>query len=165
MAEANQVSFHNILNIALTNETLGAKFYATIAANTEDEGARNIFNKLAEEEKKHRHLFQELIEKYKDKADNNPLPSNKSAYFKFLAENNIFATIIEAFKKHDRDFSDIAPKDALSVGIQAEKDSILLYQELFANTTDEALREAISNLLEEEKMHLLELRQQLEEMF
>lgn len=163
MAETNEISFYDVLNIALANETLGAKFYGTMAAITENDDTRDIFNKLAEEEKEHRHLFQELIEKHKDKTGEQKFPGNKSDYFKFLAQNNIFATIIEAFKEQDRDFSDIDPKDALSIGIQAEKDSILLYQELFAGTSDESLKQAISNLLEEEKKHLLELRQQLEE--
>jgi rubrerythrin len=163
MSETKTINLYDVLSVALTNETLGAKFYAAMAGNSEKEDVRDVFYKLAEEEKEHRHLFQTLIEQYKDNTEYETISGNKIAYFKFLAENNIFATIIEAFKQRDKDFSDIGPKDALSIGIQAEKDSILLYQELYESTSHESVKEAISKLLEEEKMHLLELRQQLEE--
>ncbi len=163
MSETKTINLHDVLSIALTNEILGAKFYAAMAGNAEKEDVRDVFHKLAEEEKEHRHLFQTLLEQYKKDIERETVSGNKPAYFKFLAENNIFATIIEAFKQRDQDLSDIGPKDALSIGIQAEKDSILLYQELFASTGNESVKEALNKLLEEEKMHLLELRQQLEE--
>lgn len=159
-----EVTLQKVLQIAVANESLGAKFYATMAGNAQDDKTRDVFHKLAEEEKEHRSLFQKLVEQHEENTGGEVFSHNKGAYFKFLADNNIFATIIHAFEERDQDFTDIPPKDALSVGIQAEKDSILLYQELFASTTDEAVKEAISTLLEEEKMHLLELRQQLEEM-
>jgi len=163
MTATKQITLHDILGAALVNETLGAKFYATMAGNAEDDDVRDIFHKLAEEEREHRHLFQTLIEQHKNGSEIETIPGNKSAYFKFLADSNIFATIIEAFKQRDQELSDIGPKDALSIGIQAEKDSILLYQELFFSTADDSVKEAVSKLLEEEKIHLLELRQQMED--
>ncbi|MDA8234883.1 MAG: hypothetical protein M0Z31_08825 [Clostridia bacterium] len=55
-------------------------------------------------------------------------------------------------------------KDALAVGIQAEKDAILLYHELYQNTENPETKEVLSKLLEEEKMHLVDLRDYMEEM-
>lgn len=46
----------------------------------------------------------------------------------------------------------------------AEKDSILLYHELLQRARDSRVKDMLSKLLEEEKMHLVELREQYEEM-
>jgi rubrerythrin len=58
----------------------------------------------------------------------------------------------------------MSPAEALAIGIQAEKDSILLYQGIFNQSKSQAVRNALSILLEEEKRHLVELREHLEEM-
>jgi len=70
MTETKQITLHDVLGAALVNETLGAKFYATMAGNAEEEDVRDIFHKLAEEEKEHRHLFQTLIEQHKNGREN-----------------------------------------------------------------------------------------------
>lgn len=55
------------------------------------------------------------------------------------------------------------PAEALALGILAEKDSILLCQGIYNQANSQVVREMMSRLLEEEKMHLVELRDQMEE--
>nr|WP_269438228.1 ferritin family protein [Phosphitispora fastidiosa] len=45
-----------------------------------------------------------------------------------------------------------------------EKDAILFYQELYNSTGSEKVRDTLSKLLEQEKMHLVELRDSMDEM-
>lgn len=45
-----------------------------------------------------------------------------------------------------------------------EKDAILFYSELYRKTSLEKVKEALSRLLEEEKKHLVELRESMEEL-
>lgn len=162
MTGTANLSLHDVFKIALANETLGAKFYGTMAFAATDKKAKEVFNKLADQKEEQQIFFQRLMDGKEYEISKEGLSNNKSMYFKFLAKNNILATLIEAFKEQDRDFTDIELKDALSVGIQAEKDSILLYYELLDGISDQSFKQIITGLLDKGKVHLLELRQQLE---
>ena len=83
--------------------------------------AKDVFNKLAQEETEHCKFFASLAEQ----SDKNEIIEQKSAaYLKTLLEANVFPVDING----NVDIK--SPHEALTIGIQAEKDSILLYQEL-----------------------------------
>jgi len=52
----------------------------------------------------------------------------------------------------------------VAIGIQAEKDAILIFHELTTRTRSEKIKKILYDLLEEEKIHLVELRGYLEEL-
>ena len=155
---SEQITIPEVYKIALSNELRGAAFYAAMAKRSKNNETSDIFHKLAEEEKEHHRLFQMLIEKSGDTREDNVLNSERAVFLKSLFNNNVFPADAEELTGH------ITPRDALSLGIQAEKDSILLYHELLEQTDNKEVKEMLSKLLLEEKIHLVELREQLEEM-
>lgn len=150
-----QLSSSDIARLAMLNEEKGARFYKTMANKADSQQAKEIFNKLSQEEMEHRKFFASLAEQ---KVISEHLEQGTISYLRAILESNVFPVAV------DGEVDIKSPKDALALGIQAEKDSILLYQELFNNTTSEETKKVLSQLLQEEKMHLLELRQQMEEL-
>ncbi|SFG70832.1 Rubrerythrin [Desulfotomaculum arcticum] len=155
---SNQVTMPEVYKIALNNELRGAGFYSSMARRSKNSATADIFHKLSEEEKEHHRLFQMLLDKTGDTSKDSILGSETAAFLKSLFKTSVFPA--DAEELTDR----ITPEEALSIGIQAEKDSILLYHELFTQTENNEIQAMLSKLLLEEKMHLVELREQLEEM-
>ena len=154
----DQLTMPEVYKIALNNELRGASFYSSMSRRVKNNNTADIFHKLSEEEKEHHRLFQILLEKTADTPKDNLLSSETAAFLKSLFKNSVFPADVEELTGH------ITPEEAMFMGIQAEKDSILLYHELFTQTANNEIKAMLSKLLLEEKMHLVELREQLEEM-
>lgn len=148
----------DVYKLAITNELRGASFYSLMAQKSQNPKTKDIFHKLSEEEKEHHKLFTNMLEQVAKNPNLKSLKREAASYIKTLVENSVFPVDIEGLTKTT------SPEQALALGIQAEKDSILLYHELFEYAQDESVRNMLHNLLQEEKMHLLELRQQYEEL-
>lgn len=146
-----------ITQMAITMEEKGMHFYRWAAGQFHDISIKNMFLRLAEEEKEHAGIFKKILSLPESAA---PLKTNRESYFRLLADaGDIFPNHSEI--THDNIKS---PVDALAFGIQAEKDAILFYQELYNSTESEKVRDILSKLLEEEKLHLVELRDSMDEM-
>ncbi|MDD4237497.1 MAG: ferritin family protein [Desulfotomaculaceae bacterium] len=146
-----------IVRVAMRIEEKGARFYSAMSGRTEDERARQIFLKLADEEKEHVKVFQKLLGSY---ADDEFLEPEVSDYLNAVLQENIFPVDGEPGQA-DRKVGNM--KDALAIGVQAEKDAILAYHELLSRIRSESGRKLLYGLIEEEKMHLIELRSYYEE--
>lgn len=146
-----------IIRIAMRIEEKGASFYSAMAGRTEDKRARQIFIKLAYEEKEHIKVFQKLLGSY---ADDEFLDPEVSDYLNAVLQENLFPVDVEPGQA-DRKIETM--KGALAIGVQAEKDAILAYHELLSRTRSENGRKLLYSLIEEEKMHLIELRSYYEE--
>ncbi len=141
------------LKIAMNIEEEGLEFYSILMKNAKDAKAREIFSKLASAEKKHMALFQKMYSEITSPA--NPVQGcedyTMDLYLKDLVDTGIFAKKGEAKRIVAEIKTDI---DALKVGIQAEKDSILYYTEAAKNTRHEGGKKAFEQLTDEEKKHL-----------
>ncbi len=141
------------LKIAVNMEEEGLAFYSTLAKSVKDAKVKEVFSKLANEEKDHLDNFK--------KAYNELTASQPSAqgcedyevdeYIKHLVETGVFTQKEEARRLSAEIKTDI---DALRVGIQAEKDAILYYSEAARNTRNEKGKKAFDFLVSEEKKHL-----------
>lgn len=147
-----------IARIAMTIEEKGSNFYTALAGKTEDERAKQVFLKLAEEEKEHRRVFEKILSTYEG---DEVLEQEASGYLTAVLKGSVFPGS-STLKRFVEEISTV--KDALAIGIQAEKDAILLYHELMVRTKSEKARKMLYDLLEEEKMHLIELRNYFEEL-
>ena len=79
------------------------------------------------------------------------------------SENKLLNTIVSAGVFQDLAGGEVLSAiDALAIGIQAEKDSILLYHEIYKQVKSQVAKSMLSILLEEEKMHLVSLREQMD---
>lgn len=82
-------------------------------------------------------------------------------YLKYLVDTGIFTQKGEARRLAAEIKTDI---EALKIGIQAEKDSILYYTEAAKNTKYEAGRKTFEQLVNEEKKHVKLLAEQMKEL-
>jgi rubrerythrin len=148
--------------IAQNMEKHGLEFYQRAAARAKDTATRDLFLRLAEDEKKHLARFEELEEilqadrrakkGYTDDAD-------LAAYIDRLVETQVFADEGTAARLADQARSDY---EALAVAIRAERDSILFYQEMMSFIESNLARAAFSTILDEERAHLRILGDQSE---
>ena len=148
------------LKIAMNIEEEGLEFYSILMKSARDAKVKEIFSKLASAEKKHLALFQKIYIEITSPA--NPAQGCEDytvdLYLKGLVDTGIFTKKGEARRLATEIKTDI---DALKIGIQAEKDSILYYSEAAKNTKHEGGRKVFEQLTNEEKKHLKILAEQL----
>lgn len=153
-----QIKLSDIARIALSMEEKGYKFYSTLAERVNDVRQKQMLIKLAEDEKEHRKLFEKIIMGY---SDDETLDVESSSYLRSIQKDSVFPELtgVEDFAGGLHSL-----KDVVALGIQAEKDAILIFHELTTRTRSEKIKKILYDLLEEEKMHLVELRNYLEEL-
>lgn len=148
------------LKIAMNIEAEGLEFYSILMKSAKDDKAKDVFSQLAAAEKKHLALFEKMYSEI-------PSPANQvqgyedytvDLYLKDLVDTGIFTKKGEAGRLATEIRTDI---DALKVGIQAEKDSILYYTEAVKTTKHEGGKKAFEQLITEEKKHLQKLSELL----
>lgn len=156
MSDSN-MTVAEVVQMAVNMETKGMHFYNWVSKQFDVKEVKDIFIRLSEEEKDHVRVFKKLLEMPDTEQK---LGAGTGKFMKLIgASGDIFP--------HHSDVSDMdinSPVEALAVGIQAEKDAILLYQELYNQTESQEVKKTLSKLLEEEKMHLLELRDYMDEL-
>jgi rubrerythrin len=147
------------LKLAIAIEERGEFFYRQSMFKVADSFAKTLLEKLAEDEKDHRAIFQELYREFlknKDKFDDEYLyDQDVTAYFNAIAHTMIFPdereqrSIIERLQKVE---------DIIKFAIQVEKDSILLYTQMIISSKMLEAKDAFRKLLKEEKKHLVDLQ-------
>lgn len=154
------------LKMAIGIERRGERFYILSAEKIEqrDKDAANMLKQLASDEAEHAKVFQELYDsafEVKDDFDDTYLfESEVVAYFNSMVKNLIFPSDEEQDNILDG-IEDV--EDVLKLGIQAEKDSILFYTEMIIHSKYVEAKNAFRKLLKEEKKHLRDLTERLEE--
>lgn len=146
-----------VTRMAVEMEAKGEKFYHWAAQQFQKQEVRNMFLRLSEEEKEHVKIFSKLLN---EKEAEQKIDKNTSKYFSMLTK---FGDIFP----HHGDITHVKIKsaaDALAIGIEAEKDAILFYQELYDKADSQEVKQVLSKLLQEEKMHLIELRESMYEL-
>lgn len=145
------------LKIAENIENEGLRFYTEAMNNAENEEIKNIFKMLADEEKGHAALFAKLYNDAKKESENNDdyiYDETTSAYLSALSETALFNTngITNEKLKYVKD-----SKEALLMGMQAEKDAVLLYTKMYQVSKFENTKKYLEKLIDEENNHLEKL--------
>ncbi|MBM4053905.1 MAG: DUF2202 domain-containing protein [Planctomycetes bacterium] len=148
------------LKIAINMEKEGLAFYSTMRDNTKDAKAKEIFAKLAEEEQEHMDTFRRIYDSLSSSQEQTSGCEDYTAeeYLKHLIDTGVFTRKDKAKKLALQTKSDI---DALKIGIQAEKEAILYYQEALLHTKNKEGKKAFKQLIHEEKQHLGILAKQI----
>ena len=151
-----ELTVGEVTQMAILMEEKGMNFYRWAAGQFDEASIKNMYSRLAEEEKEHARVFQKILESVDSRVKVN---SGRKRYFQLLAGAE------EVFSSHRGIGPDTvkSPADALFYGIQAEKDAILFYQEMFNTAESQEVKDTLSKLLEQEKMHLVELRDSMDE--
>ncbi|MEP9410050.1 MAG: ferritin family protein [Candidatus Brocadia sp.] len=151
------------LKIAINIEEEGLEFYSILMKNTGDNRAREIFSKLASDEKEHLARFQKAYLEITSPKSTMPGFEDYTAdlYLKYIVDTGVFAQKGEARRLAMGIKTDT---DALKIGIQAEKDTILYYTEAAKNTKYETGKKTFEQLITEEKKHLKLLAEYMKEL-
>ena len=150
-----------VAKIAANMERHGLRFYAEAARKAKDPSVKKVFLELAEDEKQHIALFealqQQLLEEPREQSylDSDEL----DVYIQRLVETQVFADEGAVARLVSQIDSDIG---ALGVGMRAERDALLFYQEMLGFTDSRAARETLSKIIDEERRHLVELAERSE---
>jgi len=159
-AENSSISFHCIdaIEVSLCIERQGLIFYEKAAKKARAPKVREMFQRLADEEKEHIQSLQTKA-RFLQPALLNKTSSRKHVD-KFIAEQlkgKVFPDIKGSGQSEIPDFqSDV---EALDLGIQSEQRSIDVLSELLKKEKKIDVRAIFSHLLVEEKKHLAELEE------
>lgn len=147
------------LRIAVDIETRGQEFYRQAASYAKTAEHQDLFEALMNEESQHRKTFMKIynqVKEHKDAVNDDYLfDVDTSRYLTILAESHVFPDVSKSSHK-------IAELDTtaaiLAVAIQAEKDSILFYDELARQAKFDEARTIFELLKKEEQGHVVKLR-------
>lgn len=148
-------SGNELINIAISIERRGITFYDIMARSTDNEITRDIFQGLADMERGHIQIFQDMLNeagKYHALEDKNE-EEEYAGYLQALTDNAVFTDDMITSEMATQADSDIK---AVELGISAEKDSILFYYEMRDIMPRQALP-MINRIITEEKSHLRQL--------
>lgn len=152
--KANEI-FHFVIRI----EENGQKFYRYAIQISEDDEAKKVFDYLAEEEGRHRRMFDDLLSKVEDHEPFESYPGEYSEYLRAFVDNEVFADAAL-----DKEISKIADScAAVDFAIQREKDSLLYFHEIrrFVPRSQHGL---IDKVIDEERKHFSKLSKLREKM-
>lgn len=143
----------DIFEVALQIEKHGERFYRHAVNLTNDPKVKDVFSFAADEEAKHRKLFEGMAAKVE--ADYKPpesYPGEYCNYVRAYADNLVFPE-----EKLEAQFNSIkTAEDAVEFAIQKEIESILYYLEM-KNFVPSSQREEVERIIEEERRHYLRL--------
>ena len=159
----SQMFFNEIeaAKIAQNMETNGLAFYQRAAAKANDPAVKKLFLGLADDETRHLAWFQELEEQLHTERRDGPGYTDDAeigAYISGLLQTQVFGDESDVARLADA-ADDTA---ALAVGMKAERDSIVFYQEMLDFVDSKVARKTFEKILEEERRHLRLLGEQSE---
>ncbi len=141
-----------MLDIAVGIEKNGQAFYKSLADRAYTESARSMYQFLADAEKHHEAIFERMRREGIKITLPESYQGEYQTYLKSLIDTLVFQNSRDV-KTSRKGGSEI---DALTTGIQAEKDSILFYSEML-NLSRETDRATLDGIIKEEKSHLRQL--------
>lgn len=149
-------SMGEIIKIAVGIEKQGVVFYDVMARSTKQPDTRNLFIQLADAERLHMETFSKMMpEPDTTSTPVNEEPPEYSDYLKALVNNAVFTDEMATSDLATRIESDV---EALNIGINAEKDSILFYYHI-KEVMPSPVVPLVDKIIEEEKLHIRRLNE------
>ncbi len=140
------------IEISLYIELKGIKFYERAMKIARTPGVREVFSRLAREEKEHMQSLQtksQFLQPALGGAHARKRPL--SPYIESLVKEQIFS---ERFFDDTEGRQVDSDREALEIGIESEKQSIIILEKLLKQERKMEVRAVFSHLLAEEKRHL-----------
>ncbi len=147
------ISGGELLNIAIGIERQGIAFYDTMARSSGNTITCEVFQYLADMERRHLQLFQDMLAEAADWQAPESYSDEQIGYIKGLVESAVFSDEMASGEIINHTESDIG---ALELAISAEKDSILFYYEM-GDIIPRGNRHTVEQIINEEKLHLRQL--------
>jgi len=143
----------DLINIAIDIERRGIMFYDIMAKSTDNEDARAVFEELAEMEREHIKIFEDMLGEADKHQSREASSTGYSEYLQALLDDAVFTDDMITSEMATQADSDIK---ALELGMRAEKDSILFYYEM-KDIMPRRTVPIIDRIIAEEKTHLQQL--------
>ena len=149
------------IKIAVSIEEGGLAFYRAAAQSARDPETAKVFDSLARAEAAHKEIFLEMQDEIASAGRSLGFTDapEVDAYIRQLVKTNVFGSPEEAAQKG----RNTSLAEALDLGIQAERDSILFYSALVDATADKTTHKALERLIAEERRHLVILSEMADE--
>ncbi len=142
-----------ILEFAIRIEENGGSFYRQMVKKVKRKELKELFNFLADEEVKHRKIFEDMVSSIGKYQPQESYPGEYFAYLRAYADEHIFTKekIGELMANKIKN-----EKEAIKFAIDVEIDSILYYLEA-KGLVPQKQRETIDKVIAEERRHYLKL--------
>jgi len=139
--------FKEVITFAIRKEAEAYNLYKTYSQLTKTPGLKTMFEELAQEEKRHREILEEIDRKDVSEYKLEKIPDLKIGDF-----------------VEEQEFSpDIDYASALRFAIKREEHSLKLYNHMAEGTDDPQLKKLFSALAQEEAKHKLRLETEYDE--
>lgn len=128
-----------LFDIAIRMETEGAAFYRDLASKVSGEGFKSIFTMLAEDEERHKAIFEAMKSDLSVPASTPDASVRASGIFKHIPQDDL-----------------LAEKSQLSLyeeALEIELKSIEYYSEQLDSAIDAKQKRALAKIIEEERRH------------
>lgn len=149
-----------ILQEAVRSEDLGHEFYHELAARTQTPESRDLYLRLADEEKNHERELQSHYDRYL--AEVGWKPYEGASVYKFLDH---FRERLPFLSKPEKRWAKPAPDapfvDAVRFALEAERASVQFYLQAAAHITDIDAKEFFTDLARFEIGHVRALEAEL----
>lgn len=149
----NRYSIDEVVEMAIQTERLGYQFYTSMAEKFKKDGRLSrLFNDLAEREKTHERIFQDIKDSI---TSNRPEPTqweDVADYLRAFVQSEFFLGKGKSLPSMDYIKSE---KDAVNFAIGFEKE-VLLYFIGFRSVVSE--KEVLDQIINEEKSHIVSLQ-------
>ena len=148
----NVFNAKEIIDMGIEKEKKRRDFYALVAEKLDGKESKDLFTKLSDWEKEHIEKFQEIGKTVKQTEATDSYPGELGDYIKSLVDDRLYNEVSPT------EFANNVKKasDAIQYGIGFEKDAILFFREVLS-FMETAHKEAIEELIEEEKKHIVYL--------
>jgi rubrerythrin len=145
-------SAREIVEAAVEKEEKRREFYAIVSELSTNEGMKNLFQFLTEEEEKHVAAFARIRDNLPEETHSEEYDADMQAYMDSVIDYRLYSEIDS--KKFVQ--KAINTKSVFRMAIGFEKDAILYFMEFLPYLT-ESDRKVVSELIEEEKGHIRKL--------
>ncbi len=138
-----------IYQVAVRIEENGERFYRGAAQTLADREVKDLFNHLADEEVKHKRIFESMLSKMENYQMDERYSGEYLEYLRAYIDDKI------VFNKRDvdrelREVQDV--RSALQFAMHREMDSILYFLEM-KNLVSKGQQNSIEKIVEEERRH------------
>ena len=154
----HQFSDREALKIAAQIERKGERFYRMAKGVAKNGPAENLLELLRQQELGHAIRFEKMSEKIESMQDE-PYDLEANAFLSAIAAEIVFPGGVLASLMNKKLET---VRDILMHAISSEKDSLLFYYEMLSETEDKECAVILREIIAEEKKHLCDLQELLE---
>ncbi len=144
---------NEILKTAIRIEENGIRFYSEAAAATHNSAVKEMFESLAEQEKRHLHDFTALQKEVASQEARESYPGEQEEYLRMLANLHVFTDTEQFNQVMSRAGNEL---EVITFAQGVEKDSILFYLEML-DFIPESNRSMVQKLISQEREHVRRL--------